>query len=136
MCKYLILLTIAGSLITPVVHAQPKPAPECRSQQVEKSRVEMCLVRGAAFQHDIYMLRVDGAPIFALIDDYAEQVELTHALPEGLTIELPLSQQGGKVVKIVGGCLSESKDGAEVARVCNFHLGKHHVVKDQRFEFH
>lgn len=27
------------------------------------------------------------------------------------------------------------KDGAEVARVCNFYWGKYQVVKDVRFEF-
>ena len=135
MRKYLVLLAVAATLVVPAAWAQSKPAPECRSQQVEKSRVDICLARGAAFQHDTYMLRVDGALIFALTDDYAEQVELTHTVPEGLTIEYPLSKQGEKVVKITGGCLPESKDGAEVARVCNFRWGKHQVVKDQRFEF-
>ncbi len=135
MRKYSVLFAIAASLVVPAVWAQSKPAPECRSQQVEKSRVDMCLAHGGAFQHDTYMLRVDGTLIFALTDDYAEQVELTHTVPEGLTIEYPLSKQGEKVVKITGDCLPESKDGAEVARVCNFHWGKYQVVKDQRFEF-
>lgn len=116
--------------------AQPKPqAPECRGQQIEASRVDFCLVRGAAFQHDTYMLRLDGALIFALTDDYVEQVELQHTIPEGPGIEYPLSKQGTKTVKITGGCIPESKDGAEVARLCNFHWGRHHVVRDQRFEF-
>ncbi|MET3496352.1 hypothetical protein [Variovorax boronicumulans] len=135
MRKYLVLLAIPASLVVPAAWAQSNPAPECRSQQVEKLRVDMCLARGAAFQHDTYMLRVDGALIFAITDDYAEQVDLTHTVPEGLSIEYPLSKQGEKVVRITGGCLPESKDGAEVARVCNFRWGKHQVVKDQRFEF-
>lgn len=135
MPKYLVLLAIAASLAMPAARAQSKSAPECRGLLVERSRVEICLARGAAFQHDTYTLRVDGALIFALTDDYAEQVELTHTVPEGLTIEYPLSKQGEKIVKIVGGCLPEIKDGAEVARVCNFRWGKYPVVRDQRFEF-
>jgi hypothetical protein len=40
-----------------------------------------------------------------------------------------------KSVTIQGGCVPESKDGAEVARICNFFWGKYQVVKDVRFEF-
>ena len=135
MRKHTLLCTLAAALLAPVARSQPAVKPECRSQQVDNSRVDMCLARGAAFQHDTYILRIDGAMIFALTDDYAEQVELTHTVPEGPSIEYPLSKQGEKVVKITGGCLPEHKDGSEVARLCNFHWGKHHAVKDQRFEF-
>lgn len=83
----------------------------------------------------MYTLKADKVLIAAFVDDYVEKVELTHTIPEGLTIELPLSKQGEKVVKISGGCLPESKDGAEVARVCNFFWGKHQIVKDIRFQF-
>jgi hypothetical protein len=123
------ILVIAGS------SAMAAPAQQCRHQKVEQSDIEICLVPGAAFQHDMYTLKADKVLIAAFVDDYVEKVELTHTIPEGLTIELPLSKQGEKVVKISGGCLPESKDGAEVARVCNFFWGKHQIVKDIRFQF-
>lgn len=115
-----------------VLAAEP---PQCKQQTVEKSVVEMCLLQGAAFQHDLYTLKADKVLIFALVDDYSEKVELEHTIPEGLTVEFPLSMQGEKVVKIRGGCVPESKNGAEVARLCNFYWGKYQVVKDIRFEF-
>ncbi|WP_370679109.1 hypothetical protein [Comamonas sp. GB3 AK4-5] len=114
---------------------QAAEPPQCRQQTVENSVIEMCLLPGAAFQHDLYTLKADKVMIFALVDDYSENVQLDHVIPEGLTIEFPLSKQGGKSVTIKGGCVPESKEGAEVARVCNFHWGKHHIVKDVRFEF-
>jgi hypothetical protein len=98
-------------------------------------RSEICLVPGAAFQHDEYTLKADNVLIFALMDDYVEQIELTHAVPDGPALELPLSAQGGKTVNIRGGCVPQSKDVAEVARVCNFSWGKRQIVKDVRFEF-
>ena len=123
------ILVIAGS------SAMAAPAQQCRHQKVEQSDIEICLVPDAAFQHDMYTLKADKVLIAAFVDDYVEKVELTHTIPEGLTIELPLSKQGEKVVKISGGCLPESKDGAEVARICNFFWGKHQIVKDVRFQF-
>ncbi|MET3517963.1 hypothetical protein ABIC63_005770 [Pseudacidovorax sp. 1753] len=111
------------------------PSPDCRVQQVEGARVEMCLFRGASFQHDRYMLRFDGDVIFVLTDDFAERVELEHTLLDGPAIEYRLSGQDAKTVKLVGGCIPEIKDKTEVARVCNFRLGKHEIVKNQRFEF-
>jgi hypothetical protein len=110
-------------------------APRCKQQAVEQSVVEICLVPGAAFQHDTYTLKVGNMLVFALVDDYAEKVALEHAIPEGETIELPLSKQGEKIVRITGGCLPESKDGAEVARICNFSWGRYQIVKDVRFNF-
>jgi hypothetical protein len=132
--RFVLPLLLATACTGTVAQTKP-PAPECRAQQVEQSKVEICLVHGAAFQHDHYMLRADGAVIFMLPDDFAEKVELEHILAEGPSIEYPLSRQGEKSVKIVGGCVPESKDGAEVARICNFRWGKYQVVKDQRFEF-
>ena len=123
------ILVIAGS------SAMAAPAQQCRHQKVEQSDIEICLVPDAAFQHDMYTLKADKVLIAAFVDDYVEKVELTHTIPEGLTIELPLSKQGEKVVKISGGCLPESKDGAEIARVCNFFWGMHQIVKDVRFQF-
>lgn len=95
----------------------------------------MCLARGAAFQHDMYMLRADKTLIFALADDFADNVQLDHTVPDGETLEFPLSMQGGKTVTIKGGCVPESKGDIEVARVCNFYWGKYQIVKDVRFEF-
>lgn len=109
--------------------------PHCKQQIVEKSVIEICIVPGAAFEHDLYTLKADKVLVFALVDDYSEKVELVHTIPEGLSKEFPLSKQGDKVVKIRGGCVPESKDGVEVARLCNFYWGKHQVVKDIRFVF-
>ncbi|MFC5476377.1 hypothetical protein [Paraherbaspirillum soli] len=110
-------------------------APECKQEKIENSNIEMCLIRGESFQHDIYMLKADKVVIFALTDDYVENISLEHTIPDGLAIEFPLSKQGGKNVKITGGCVPEIKDDAEIARVCNFYWGKYPVVKDVRFEF-
>ena len=128
-CLFAAILTVATSSVTAA------PTQQCRHQKIEQSDIEICLVPGAAFQHDMYTLKADKVLIAAFVDDYVEKVELTHTIPEGMSIELPLSKQGEKVVKISGGCLPESKDGAEVARVCNFFWGKHQIVKDVRFQF-
>lgn len=117
------------------VTALAAESPKCKQNKVENSNIEMCLVLGAAFQHDLYTLKVDKTLIFALVDDYSEKVEVVHTIPEGLTIEFPLSRQGVNPISISGGCAPESKDGAEVARVCNFMWGKVQIVKDVRFEF-
>ncbi|MGE5491498.1 MAG: hypothetical protein ACM31P_09470 [Actinomycetota bacterium] len=114
---------------------QAAEPPQCKQQTIEKSVIEMCLLPGAAFQHDLYTLKADKVMIFALVDDYSENVQLEHVIPEGISMEFPLSKQGEKSVTIKGGCVPESKDGAEVARVCNFFWGKHQVVKNVRFEF-
>ena len=109
--------------------------PQCKQQRTENISFEMCLLPGASFQHDLYTLKADKVLIFALVDDFAERVELVHTIPDGPAIEFPLSRQGSQSVTISGGCVPESKDGAEVARVCNFLWGKLHVVKDVHFEF-
>jgi len=127
------IFTLCSAFCAFSAHAAEPP--QCKHQTVEKSVAEMCLLSGANFQHDTYVLKADGVVIFALADDYAENVQLEHTIPEGLTLELPLSKQGQKSVTIKGGCVPESKDGAEVARVCNFFWGKYQVVKDVRFEF-
>ena len=122
-------------LMGAVCGAQAAESPQCKQQTVEKSLIEICLVKGAAFQHDFYTLKADKSLIFALVDDYADNVQLEHTVPDGEVIEFPLSMQGGKTVTIKGGCVPESKDGYESARVCNFYWGKHQIVKDVRFEF-
>jgi hypothetical protein len=127
------LVIFASALAcAPVIAAEPA---ECKQQTIENSVIEMCLLRGGAFEHDLYTMKAGKTLIFALVDDYADSVELTHTIPPGLTIEFPLSKQGSNPIKITGGCVPESKDGAEIARLCNFHWGKFHVVKDIRFEF-
>lgn len=108
---------------------------DCRAQKINSSKIEMCLKRGGNFQHDTYILKADNAVIFALTDDYAEDVQLVHTIPPGPAIEYPLSLQGAPAIKISGGCVPVSKDGAEVARVCNFSWGAQQVVKDVRFAF-
>lgn len=108
---------------------------KCRQQNADGTKVEICLVQPGPFQHDLYTLRADGALIFVLVDDFAEQIELVHVIPEGPALEFPLSRNNGKAVTIKGGCVPESKDGAEVARLCNFFWGSRQVVKDVRFEF-
>jgi hypothetical protein len=130
--KHFLQAIFMASCASGVLAAEP---PQCKQQIVEKSSIEMCLLSGAAFQHDLYTLKADKVLIFALVDDYSEKVELEHTIPDGLTIEFPLSKQDEKTTKIRGGCIPESKDGAEVARVCNFYWGKYQVVKDVRFEF-
>lgn len=127
------LITLSTLLL--VSSAFAAEAPDCRQQKVEQSVVEICLIPGPPFQHDVYTLKLDKKLIFALVDDFAESVSLEHAIPEGPALEFPLSLQGGKSVKISGGCVPESKDNIEVARVCNFHWGRFHVVKGVRFEF-
>jgi hypothetical protein len=127
---FAVLLTLLAASGTKA--AEP---PQCRQQTIEKTIIEMCLVPRAAFQHDLYTLKADKVLIFALVDDYSEKIELEHTIPDGLTIEFPLSKQGEKVVKITGGCIPESKNGTEVARSCNFYWGKIQIVKDVRFEF-
>jgi hypothetical protein len=130
--KQLSLGILLACCVSGAFAAEP---PQCKQQNIEKSVIEICLLPGAAFQHDLYTLKADKVLIFALVDDYSENVELEHTIPEGLAIEFPLSKQGEKTTKIRGGCIPESKDGAEVARVCNFYWGKYQVVKDVRFEF-
>jgi hypothetical protein len=129
-------LALAGLLIVSASGLAGAGTPDCRSQKVEKSVAEMCIVRGEHFQHDTYALKVDGIPIFAIADDFSENVVLEHEIAVGPAIEFPLSIQGQKTVRIVGGCKPVSEGGVEVARVCNFSWGRHQVVRDVRFDFH
>lgn len=108
---------------------------QCHKQTTQGVDMEICLVKGDAFQHDIYTLKSNDTLIFALIDDYVEQVKLEHIIPEGVAIELPLSRQGTKSTQIIGGCVPESKNNTEVARVCNFSWGKLPIINNVRFDF-
>lgn len=123
-----------AALLLPMAAISAQPS-ECKQQTVEGSVIEMCLLRGAAFQHDLYTMKADKTLFFSLVDDYSEKVELEHAIPPGPGVEFPLSRLGAPLVKITGGCVPQSKDGVEVARLCNFYWGKFQVVKDVRSEF-
>jgi len=128
-------LPIAIACATLAFSCHAVAAPDCRVQRTDDVVIEMCLLAGAMMQHDMYVLKADNTTILALVDDFAENVTVEHTIPDGLSMEFPLSRQGGKTVTIKGGCTPESKDGAEVARVCNFHWGQRHIVKDVRFTF-
>lgn len=127
-----LLCVLTAGLIGSSMAAEP---PECKIQKAENISFEICLLPGASFQHDVYTLKADKVLLFALVDDFVEKVDLVHTIPAGVSIEFPLSKQGTPIVNIFGGCIPESKDGAEVARTCNFFWGKHQVIKDARFEF-
>jgi hypothetical protein len=104
---------------------------KCEERTVSGHHTKMCMETRGAFKHWIFSLEVDGETIFTLIDDYSESIILTHTLPEGLALELPLSQQGKKSISISGGCVPVShSDGTEVARKCNFMWGNVPIVKD------
>ncbi|WP_404937165.1 hypothetical protein P7C00_19645 [Pseudomonas sp. JDS08PS003] len=115
--------------------AQAEPGANCQEQKVQGHSAQMCLLPGAAFQHDTYRLIVDGSLIFSLTDDFAEDVTLVHRIPAGPAVEYPLSRQGTSSVTLKGGCVPVSEGNLEVARLCNFHWGSVPVVKDVRFNF-
>jgi hypothetical protein len=131
MKKYLFVLTTTIALSSATYAATP----DCRKTKVENTEIQMCLTPGENFQHDIYTLKADRVIIFSLVDDFVENVSLVHTIPDGPTIEFPLSKQGEKTISIVGGCLPVSEDQIEIARICNFSWGKYQVVKNVRFDF-
>lgn len=116
--------------------------PQCQSQTIESHTTKLCVVT-APFQHDMYTLWVDGAPIFTLPDDYIENISLTHRIPEGAAIEFPLSNQGTPTVTIAGGCTpvieqqdtNGKKTNSEVGRTCSFTWGKIPILKDLQVRF-
>lgn len=128
-------LVITASLVltTQVLYAAEPH--QCQQQRMEGSQFEMCLVPAGAFRHDLYTLKVDGVLLLVLVDDFAESVDLAHKVPEGPSLEFPLSRKGENPIHITGGCVPESKDGLEVARICNFLWGKVQIIRDVRFEF-
>ena len=131
MKKIVISIAISFTSISSFANSIEK----CQLQKIESVKVDMCLQPGANFQHDQYILKFDNSMIFSLTDDYAENVQLEHIIPAGSALEFPLSLQGEKSIKISGGCAPVSKDGMEVARICNFSMGKHQIVNNVRFEF-
>lgn len=122
---------MAGSTVAS--HATTK----CQEQVVDGHKSKICFNNPGMFMHWQFSLEVDGEHIFTLIDDFVEQISLTHRMPEGLAIEMPLSaKQGTKTVTISGGCVSvfSPKGQTEIARKCNFMWGKTPVIKEAVFE--
>ena len=106
----------------------------CEERTVSGHHAKMCRYDPGMFKHWTFSLEVDGEAIFSIIDDYVEQVSLTHTLPEGLALELPLSQQGKRTISISGGCVPViSERGTEVARQCDFTWGDVKIVDNVRF---
>lgn len=129
MTKYTVARLIASE------PSAPPSSPQCKSQKlVEDHLSEICMTRGANFDHDYFTLRVDGLEVFHLADDYAEDVEMKHKIPRDTSIEFPLSLQGPVASTIRGGCTPIEKNGALAAHVCNFTWGNIRIVEDVRFE--
>ncbi len=108
---------------------------KCVEQKVNTHNSVMCVISPGLFQHDIYALFVDKQLIFNIVDDFAENVELTHTIPEGMTLELPMSENKKGNISLVGGCVPISEKGAEIARMCNFSWGNLKIVDEVRFDF-
>jgi hypothetical protein len=106
----------------------------CKEQTVSGHHAKMCREDPGMFKHWTFSLEVDGETIFSLIDDYVEQIYLTHTVPEGPALELALSKQGTKTVSISGGCIPVfSDEGAETARKCDFTWGTVRIIENVRF---
>ena len=131
-----ITIVVLLSTLAAIAHAA---GPKCATQTLNEHTSELC-VTSVPFQHDYYTLKVDRALIFILPDDYVENIDLTHTLPEDAALEFPLSRQGTSTVKIVGGCipLSEKQElngklvGVEVGRKCSFKWGNVDILKDMQ----
>ncbi|MBB3213837.1 hypothetical protein FHW67_003143 [Herbaspirillum sp. Sphag1AN] len=129
-------LAITLCLLSPADASAQQSKPECQIQAGSNFTASMCLTRAVGLEHDLYSLIVDKALIFTLTDDFSEDVHLKHTIPPGMTLEHPLSKAAGTpTVEIIGGCVPQSKDGMEVARLCNFRFGPTQVIKDVRFTF-
>lgn len=132
-------LSLALLLISPLAFAAQ---PTCKTQTLSDHPAKMC-VTSAPFQHDYYTLWIGNDLIFTLPDDYAENVSLTHRIPEDAAIEFPLSKQHTPTVTISGGCtpISEQQEsdgkkiGIEVGRSCSFTWGEVTVLKDLQIRF-
>jgi hypothetical protein len=114
---------------------------QCIVKSVDTHNVRICHLDGGMLGHDHYALSVDGELIFALVDDYVEKIVLTHKVPQGLAIEMPLSKSSEPFVTISGGCVPVIKKDTiggmevdvEVARRCNFTWGATKIVDDVEF---
>ncbi len=106
----------------------------CREQTAEGHKAQLCMRDPGMFRHFQFTLTVDGEHIFTLVDDYVETISLTHKIPQGPALEMPLSKQGANETTLSGGCKPVVKGDAEIARLCNFRWGKVEVIKDIRFD--
>jgi hypothetical protein len=125
--KFLITLVL---LLPAVAAAKTK----CEERTVSGYHAKMCMHNPGMFKHWIFSLEVDGEAIFSLIDDYSEKVSLTHTVPDGPALELPLSKQGTTAVSITGGCVPiSSAKGTEIARQCDFKWGSVKIIDAVKF---
>ena len=107
---------------------------QCQEQVASGHHAKICLDNPGMFKHYQISLEVDQEPIFVLIDDYSENINLTHTVPDGIAIELPISRQGKKTVSITGGCVPViNAEGSEIARKCNLMWGNVAIIKNVFF---
>jgi hypothetical protein len=106
---------------------------QCYKQEIDSHKSVICLHDPGLFHHWLFSLTVDGQLIFNVVDDFVEQVNLTHSIPPGLTMELPLSQGKSGEISLVGGCVPEVEKEIEIARVCNFSWGNVKIIDNIRF---
>ena len=107
----------------------------CKVSKVDGHTAEMCFDNPGLFKHWHYTLRVDGELILVLVEDYAENFKLTHTMPVGPALELPLSAQGRKEVTITGSCVNKlTPDGTVVKSVYNVSWGLKQIIKDMEFD--
>lgn len=106
---------------------------QCYTQEIDSHKSVICLHDPGLFRHWLFSLTVDGQLILNIVDDFVEKVNLTHSIPSGLTMELPLSQGKSGDISLVGGCVPESEKEKEVVRVCNFSWGNAKIIDNIRF---
>lgn len=132
----LFLLLFFSCIFPLLAQAAEENKRDCRVQVFEKNLLALCKIDGGPFQHYHFSLYLNNDQIFNLVEDYAENISLEHTVPEGPSIEFPLSKQAGLTrVKISGGCTPVSKGDIEIARICNFSWGKHQIIKNIWFDF-
>ncbi|MDP8052755.1 hypothetical protein QJU23_10065 [Pasteurella atlantica] len=130
--KKISYLLIVFSLVTSNTFAQKK---QCLKQTNRNHNALICSEQTELFEHNIYSLIVDNQLIFSLVDDFVDNVRLTHTIPRGLVMELPLSEGKTGKISLTGGCIPVSKKGMEVSRLCNFFWGKVKIIHNARFKF-
>ncbi len=123
-------------LLVPAAGFAEEGKTTCQEQTAQGHTARLCLTNPGMFKHYQFTLAVDGEHIFTLVDDYVETVTLTHHVPQGPALEMPLSKQGVKEVAISGGCkpVLNAAGDTEIARLCNFKWGKVDIVRDVTFK--
>lgn len=128
--RIVLFAAIAFLFVPAAVRADVK----CEERDVSGHHAKLCLDNPGMFKHWLISLEVDSQMIFVLVDDYAENISLTHTVPEGLALELPLSKQGKKEISISGGCVPMLTDrNTEVGRRCNFKWGDVTIINQVEF---